>query len=450
MAFDGNSHLLRRAASIAKQLAVAFFAFGLLIPTATAEWTITPRGSVSLSSGPVSDIRELSGVTYLGPAAGSLQRFAAIQDENNRLVAMDLAFTANGTISSATAVSALTLAVSADYEGIAFTNPAHNSVFVSEESTPGIHEHSLATGARLKSVTLPTVYQNDRDNRGFEALARSLDGSAMWTANEEALTVDGPTATQAHGTTVRLQRMTDNGTTVSAGPQFAYNVDPIHAGSNPDRSGLSDLVLLPDNTLLALERSRTGSISLQNRIYQTDFTGATDVSTPTYAAGLDGKSFTSVGKTLLWSGSSAGNMEGIALGPQLAANKWVLVSVFDNAGVGPNFIASFELTHSCPVAGDYDCSGAVDVDDYKLWSQTYASSGPLAADGNSDGTVDAADYVVWRANLTAGTGSGAKTPLHQALPEPAPHLLLLCAAAAMAIGRSERRTEVCQCTRNRA
>src|SRR5262245_57416724 len=173
MSTDRHYALGRRAVFIAAQILTAFFANVLLCSIACADWTIVPRGFVSLSPGPVSDIRELSGVTYLGGSAGGLQRFAAIQCENHRLVVMDLAFTSNGTISSATGVSARTLSVDADYEGIAFTSPARDSVFVSEESTPGVHEHSLATGARLKSVTLPTVFQNDRDNRGFEALTRS-------------------------------------------------------------------------------------------------------------------------------------------------------------------------------------------------------------------------------------------------------------------------------------
>lgn len=435
MNFHSVPHRLWRVNSLAARVAFAVVAHSFLAPIGIcAEWSLTPRAFVSLASGPVSDIRELSGVTYLGPAAGSLQRFAAIQDENNRLVVMDVDFSANGTINSATSVSSRSLSVNADYEGIAFTNPARNSVFVSEESTPGVHEHSLATGARLKTVALPNVFQNDRDNRGLESLTRSVDGSTMWTANEEALTVDGPTATQAHGTNVRLLRLSDNGVSVTAGPQFVYNVDPIHAGSSPDRSGLSDLVLLPDDTLLALERSRTMSISLQNRIYQVDFADATDVSTTAFASGLDGKTFEPVGKTLLWSGASAGNMEGIALGPQLAANRWVLLAVFDNAGVGPNFVASFELTRSCPLAGDYDCSGAVDGDDYSLWSQAFGSPGPHAADGNGDGAVDAADYVVWRANLAAGAATAQNLVL-PALPEPSFRLLALFPPFALGITR---------------
>ncbi len=397
-------------------------------PSASADWAITPRGFVSLSADPMWDIRELSGVTYLGSAAGGLERFAAIQDENSRIVVIDVAFSANGTIDSATAASVRTLNVGADYEGIAYTGPARNSVFVSEETTSGVHEHSLATGVRLQSVGLPNVFQADIGNRGLESLTRSVDGTTMWTANEEALSVDGPLATQAHGTTVRLQRLTDNGVTVSAGPQFAYNVDPIHAGNDPDRSGLADLVMLPDSTLLALERSRTQSISLQNRVYQVDFTGATDISTPAYAAGLDGKSFTPVGKSLLWTGSAAGNMEGIALGPQLAGNRWVLLSVFDNAGFGPNFIASFELTHTSPIVGDYNCSGSVDNDDYALWSQSFGSSGSFAADGNGNGAVDAADYVVWRANSSAAKDSNVRAS-SQTIPEPNSELLLVLSAS---------------------
>ena len=41
-------------------------------PLAFAGWAITPRASVALAAGPLTGIRELSGVTYLGPRDGGL------------------------------------------------------------------------------------------------------------------------------------------------------------------------------------------------------------------------------------------------------------------------------------------------------------------------------------------------------------------------------------------
>jgi hypothetical protein len=401
-----------------------------------AGWLITPRGSVSLSAGSVAGIRELSGVTYIGPQSGGLERFAAIQDENQRIIVFDVSLAADGTIASAAAVSDLTITGGPDFEGIAYTGPTRDSVFVSEENTPTIREFPLSGGEALQTVALPGVFENNRGNRGLEALTRSLDGRTMWTANEEALTVDGPASSQAAGTIVRLQQMTDHGTNVELGPQFAYLTDPIHAGSSPDRNGVPDLVMLPDDTLLVLERSRNGgSPPFVSSIYQVDFAATTDVSRPPFDDGLIGETFTTVTKTQLWSGQIGGllgsghNVEGIGLGPQLANGNWVLLGVADNGGSGANPIVVWELSLTgCSLAGDYNCSGIVDAADYTFWKNTFGSQLALAADGNGNGTVDAADYTVWRDHLGenfGGIGSASASRFQTQVPEPSAVALLL-------------------------
>jgi Esterase-like activity of phytase len=445
MAASGNSRnvwhcVLGRAVKGFVAMFVAIAA-----PRGRADWTITRRNAVSLSAPAAWEVRELSGVSYIGPAGVGLHRFAAIQDENGRVVMLDIGLSTGANITSATAQSVVSLDISQDYEGIAYTGPGRHSVFVSEETTSGVHEHSLSAGSRLQSLGLPDVLKLDRANRGLESLTRSLDGTVMWTANEEALSPDGAEATQSHGTTVRLQQLLAHGTVVSTGPQFAYTVDPIHAGSGPDRSGLSDLLLLPDNRLVALERSFTSrSPFFHNRIYEIDFTGATDISQPQFATGLDGKAFTPVGKTLLWSGQIAGavsNLEGLALGPQLEPRKWALLGVIDNSGTGPNIVAAFELNQYCPVEGDYDCSGDVGVDDYALWSQSFGATGAPAADGNGNSIVDAADYVVWRKHNVSVAGA-ANFGVAHSLPEPGTTLLVAIALVSLLDRR--RRSRVTQ------
>lgn len=396
---------------------------------APAEWTVTPRTtSFVLDTGPVGGIRELSGVTYLGPTGDGFERFAAIQDENGRIITMDLKFSPEGSIVSAAAVSALTLSVNADYEGIAFTDPARNTVFVSEESTPGVHEHSLDNGARLQSAMLPQLFQNSRSNRALESLTRSPDGKVLWTANEEALTLDGPASSATIDTIVRLQQLLDNGASVTAGVQFAYRVDPYHSPIG-NRSGLTDLIELPDGTLLALERSfALADPPFRSQIYQVDFSGATDVSSVEYSTGLAEKSFTPVSKQLLWSGSvgtvTDGNLEGLALGPRLANGHWAMVGVLDNAGNGGNQIVSFELASTtCTNTGDYNCNGGIDTDDYDLWRETFGSTTMFAADGNGDGVVDSADYIVWRNRYLTEPEAGDE--LLVAVPEPNTLLILI-------------------------
>jgi Esterase-like activity of phytase len=386
----------------------------LTAPPVNAGWTVTPRNSKSLSPGSVTDIAELSGVAYLGPTADGLERFVAVQDDGKQMVIFDVAVSANGSLLSATAVRAVPLIFQKlDSEGIAYTGGARNTVFISEEGAPGIHEFDLATGDHLQTLAIPTVFAKRRNNRGFESLTRSVDGRTMWTGNEEALTVDGPASNQTHGTVVRLMRLDDDGKTVTNGPQFAYQVDPVH-GAIPDRSGLSDLVLLPDDSLLALERSKADATIpiIQNRIYLVDLAGATDVSAEPFASGLAGQTYTPATKTSLWSGSVTSfvgaNLEGLALGPRLANGNWLLLGVVDNGGSGRSPIVAFDLSLTgCSLEGDFNCDGLVNESDYKLWRRLFGSMLAATADGSSSGNgiVDAADYTVWRKNIDTLVGS---------------------------------------------
>jgi len=185
------------------------------------------------------------------------------------------------------------------------------------------------------------VFENARPNRGFESLTRSPDGSVVWTANEDALTVDGPGSGAQAGGVVRLQKFDPEMRPVA---QVAYRLDPYSAPvrkplilSGHEISGLSELVALSNTRLLALERSFGGDIggmaSLRNRLYLVDVAGATDVSRGELRTGLAGKKFVPARKALLWQeywGLSNSNFEGMALGPALKDGSRLLVLVADN------------------------------------------------------------------------------------------------------------------------
>lgn len=92
------------------------------------------------------------------------------------------------------------------------------------------------------------------------------------------------------------------------------------------------------------------------------------------------------------------------------------------------------------LAGDYDGSGVVDMDDLVAWQTAYGLteddvSGPLYADGNGDGLVNAADYSLWRDNLGARWDDGMAA-LAAAVPEPA--TALIAAMLLSAIGTRQR------------
>ncbi|BBO30969.1 esterase-like activity of phytase family protein [Lacipirellula parvula] len=399
-----------------------------------ANWAVTRVNHTLLTPPTGVTVAEMSGVTYVGEVDG-LSRFIAAEETKGELIQFDLAFNAAGGIASVTNITPIDLVATNDFEGIAYTNPARNSVFLASENGVGLREVSLATGANLQNVTLPAVFANARANLSFESLTRAADGRAMWTANEQALTVDGPTATAAAGTTVRLLKLNVDGNAVTPSSQFAYQVDPIHGTSTlgSPQSGLSDLTLMPDGTLLALERSVAVTTPIyRDRIYEVDFTGVTDVSVAPYDAGLSGKSFTAVGKSLLWSGAiDAGlgqNMEGLTLGPRLPNGDWSLIGVVDNGdGSSGNTLVAF-TAHLVPSA-DFNADGAIDGADFLQWQRgagLAANATHQEGDANLDGKIDAADLNIWKAAF-----GGAAASAVQPIPEPVAATLAIIAIAAI-------------------
>jgi len=222
-----------------------------------------------------------------------------------------------------------------DSEGIALS-PERKSAWVADEIDSSITQYSLATGLMLGAVTVPSIYRpaNVQSNRGLESL--SYAAGKLWTANEEALWPDGPLSTTTAGSWVRIQRF--GGPDLTPESQYAYRTDPI-AGMSPfttaERSGLVDLLALPDGQMLTLERELGGFLPLyRTRIYLLDLNGATDVSA---VPSLTAAGFTPVAKKLLWQGVfTSTNYEGITLGPVLhdGSSPLVLVSDDGRGGLG--------------------------------------------------------------------------------------------------------------------
>ncbi|HTM01034.1 MAG TPA: esterase-like activity of phytase family protein [Candidatus Omnitrophota bacterium] len=242
-------------------------------------------------------------------------------------------------------------AMAEDREGIAY-DPVKKEVLIANEQTgadkrwPSIERYGMdgKTVAVLRVDSDPALapFLHMRPNRGFESLTRSEDGS-YWTANEDALLVDGPAASDTAGAEVRLLRLDAD---LHPGAQFVYPLDPWSRKirnpsivSGKEISGLSELVALPGGRLLALERAFGGDIggnaSLRSRLYVVDLAGATDVSTPEYRDGLAGKRYRPARKTLLWEegwGLTDSNFEGMALGPELTDGSRLLLLIADNNG----------------------------------------------------------------------------------------------------------------------
>ncbi|MBP7825599.1 MAG: esterase-like activity of phytase family protein [Verrucomicrobia bacterium] len=280
---------------------------------------------------------ELSGLTrYTGDV------YFAVSDAVNQRRVYQLEIRVhptNGYITHAAVLATNTVAAGYDLEGIAY-HPERGTLFIADEGRhPAggfIREHRLADGAWVGNVALPPRMLENRDNFGLESL--SWSGEALWTANEEALENESALATATTGSLVRLQKFDR---AFRAAGQWAYRTDPYDYDSpltTLERSGVSDLLALPDGRLLVLERALgVGLIpTFRNRLYWVDFTGATDVSA---IPNLDAGGFQPVGKRLLWERNMgiipSRNFEGLALGsalPQLGPTSHSVLLIADNGG----------------------------------------------------------------------------------------------------------------------
>ncbi len=317
---------------------IALLAATMIIPAASMALTITKVAEATRPSS--SAAVEVSGITWAG---GNL--YYAVDDNDKKLYPITIAIGSNGSLTQSDISIGTGVSISGanDPEGCAF-DAASGNVWVSQESSALIREYDPATGTLLRSAPVPAIQKQYYGNFSLEALTISGDGLTMWTANEEALKCDGTNSTQSAGSTVRLTKFTrasvrDNWTPAG---EWAYLTQAVGSapvvwnGDVKSRSGVAGLCALPDGTLLVLERNLHGgsvlSANFYTKIYEVDFTGATDVSSMTALAGA---SYTRVTKTLRYSLDNVWvNYEGICLGPRLSDGSCVLVVIADGGGTG--------------------------------------------------------------------------------------------------------------------
>ena len=283
--------------------------------------------------------KEISGITWAGGDA-----YYAVDDRDNRLYRLAIELDEAGSVVTGKVVSSVVVSGARDMEGCAF-DPATGNVWVSDEHDATIREVDPATGKALRSAALPAVQKKFYRNYSLESLAISCDGLTMWTCNEETLSCDGTNSTKTAGSTVRLTRFSrrSGGDDWVPSGQWAYLTEPI--GSNSfalngkvlTRSGVTDVAVLPDGTLLVLERTLRHEHLLADdfyaRIYSVDLACATDVSS---LESLRGAEYALAKKTLLYSTGRAAmvNYEGMCTGPVLgdASRKDVALVLVSDAG----------------------------------------------------------------------------------------------------------------------
>jgi hypothetical protein len=336
---------------MAKALVISLLFCGAA-PVMAQTWTIsvTTQSVVPMNNGGVG-AAELSGLTWAGG-----NQYYAVSDNDGNMFPMTINIDpATGRVVSHAFAPPIQLAGGIDVEGIVYDADS-GSVLISDETGPAIREHGIADGSLLQAVNVPPVFATHRSNLSLESLSLQSDGSALWTANEEALSGDGPVSSFSNGTVVRLQKFDAARNPIG---QWAYITDPISGdignnGRDIEVSGVADLVALPDGNLVVLERALGATpFGFRMRLYLVDFEGATDVSA---LPALAGQSYTPAAKTLLRQVSFSGfNMEGIALGPKLADKSYSLLMVSDN-GSGA-FQGLYALTIAPPICHPTPLSG---------------------------------------------------------------------------------------------
>jgi len=370
-----------------------------------------PGNSLDLSSGSDAERRvgffsdiyfdpnrnEWWGLSDRGPGGGLLpyetrvQRFtidinAASGAISNFQIAQTIKFSNAGSAMNGMAPNPTSvLGNSFDPEGFV-VNPATGNLLVSDEYGPSVHEFSRS-GQLVRQYTTPANIvprnasnvpnfsddtgntQGKRGNRGFEGLAISPDGQHAYAMLQSSTLDEGGSS----GRYARIVKF-DANTGLAVG-QYAYPLENLQG------RGISSLVALGNDRFLVLERNNRGIgvtpdlLTADKRVYQIDLAGATDISsialtnsnTTTLPAGvtavtksaqiadLDANTLAALG------GKSPEKWEGLAVGPQLANGKYVLIAGTDNdysvtqSGSGQQFDMYFRFSDTDPYAGSIQC-----------------------------------------------------------------------------------------------
>lgn len=269
----------------------------------------------------------LSGLAYAGG-----NRYLAVDDHGGRL--FELFIDTNpetGKIKGFKLGSCTVLKGGVDLESLAYDSKT-GELWVSDERKQFIREYN-SSGEPLREAPVDDIFKKTRYLMGFESLAMNSEATELWTANEEALRVDGALASRTNGSLVRLVKYVRQSTNENwnVGAMYPYFTDPL-AGANfrgVQRSGLTDMCVLDDGSLLVLERefSRVGLVPrFRLRLYRVVVDGATDVKD---LKGLIGKEYVVASKELLYETKGFAMYEGMALGPKLSDGSRLMLVVSD-------------------------------------------------------------------------------------------------------------------------
>ena len=376
--------------------------------------------------------RGLSGITYVGE-----DRYYAVCDNGNEigLYPCTVTLSSDGktvdAFSTVATNAAVRLPSTSDLEACAY-DPATGNIWVADEAGKTIKEYTT-NGVVVQSLPIPNVMTKINGNYGFESLTISGDGLTLWTANEEALTVDGNRSSYDDGTLVRIVKyvrdtVNDKFKLVAMYPYKTEKWHNRYALGGSSRRGVADLCALPDGSLLVLERELSGptdgsdfwaklDADFYYAIYRvSDFSMVTDVKG--YPS-LSDVPVVRIQKELLFDSGAVGfhNYEGICFGKRISDDSISLLMVTDSgdgnsaSSVQPLVLSGLNvrtLAFNKPDANGYTAS--IVGNNYRYLDGAQVSVG-IIGDGaeavaytNNGSTVVAALWSI--ANQSPASGSG--------------------------------------------
>jgi hypothetical protein len=308
-----------------------------------------------------------------------------------------------------------------DPEGIRMANDGR-SVFISDEYGPYVYQFDRATGARIRSFTLPSSGAGNLDianlspvgateisgnttgrttNKGMEGLAITPDGKTLVGIMQAPLLQDA-----ANSNTNKLLRIVTIDIATGTTHEYGYLLTT--------GTGVSEITAINDHEFLVDERDGKGlgnapnDSAVNKKLYKIDLTGATDI---TNLSGLAAKN-AAVSKTQF-----------VDLVSLLTANGWTaseIPSKIEGLAFGADVISGGTLYHTLWVANDNDFVPGSPTD---------------TASGNS-GPNEFYVLGVTDADLRA-VGSTGFAP--QGVPEPGTITALVVGLAGLGVARRRRR-----------